>query len=216
MSATIKIGSLAQWRQVVGSSTIVVADFYADWCGPCKMIAPTFEGLSTKFSKPNKIAFCKIDVDSQRDVAQQYSVRAMPTFLILHNGAVINTIQGANPPALAAAVDKAVKLAGPGSGPVFTTAGKRLGGEGVAGAAASRTSLGRPMKWDLNSLISTIISFFGLYFISLFSLDPYKAAENSRFNKNAPPPAANAGSGSGPGAKKPARATFKTMADLGS
>ncbi|KAK3372379.1 thioredoxin-like protein [Podospora didyma] len=214
MSATVHIGSSAQWRQVLSSSSIVVTDFYADWCGPCKMIAPTFESLSTKYSKPKKITFCKVDVDKQGEVAQLYGVRAMPTFLIFHNGSVINTIQGANPPALSSAVERAVKLAGAGAAPgvVFGTPGQRLGGTGLA-APGRTTSVARTMAWDLNNLINTIIAFFGLYFVSLLSLDPYKAAENSPFNKKNPPPTAQAG----PGAKKPAaRPTFKTLADLGS
>ncbi|KAK3330652.1 thioredoxin-like protein [Apodospora peruviana] len=214
MSATIKIGSPAQWRQVVGSHSIVVADFYADWCGPCKMIAPTFESLSTKYSKPKKIAFCKIDVDSQTEVAQMYSVRAMPTFLILRNGSVIDTIQGASPPALSAAVEKAVKLAGvgPSGGQVFGTPGQRLGGSRVTGPTAG-SAMARRMNWDLNNFINMIISFLGLYFVSLFSLDPYKSAEDSRYNKKNPPPSTNK-PGSRPG-ERPA-AAFKTLADLGS
>ncbi|KLU82993.1 hypothetical protein MAPG_02060 [Magnaporthiopsis poae ATCC 64411] len=158
---TIHIESTAQWRQVLGSSSIVVTDFYADWCGPCKMIAPTFESLSTKFSKPNKIAFCKVDVDNQREIAQQYSVSAMPTFLILRNG-----------------------------------------------------TLQRPLKWDINSLVNSIIVFFGLYFVSLFSLDPYKSAEASKYNVRNPPAAARPAGGAGqrPGAPKPA---FRTLADMG-
>lgn len=210
---------------------------YADWCGPCKMIAPVFESLSAKYSKPNKITFCKIDVDSQQEVAQQYGVRAMPTFLILHNGSVIDTIQGANPPSLTAAVDKAVKLAGgaAGGGAVFKTAGHRLGGSGAAGSRPG-TSVARPWKWDLNSLIKTIIAFIGLYITSLFSvrdyyrplrvwkcftnkalfkLDPYKAAENSPFNKKNPPPQARSSTGSAAGKKPAPRATFKTLSDLG-
>ncbi|KAL8351323.1 hypothetical protein RB598_006216 [Gaeumannomyces tritici] len=168
---TIHIESTAQWRQVLGSSSVVITDFYADWCGPCKMIAPTFESLSTKFSKPNKIAFCKVDVDSQREIAQQYSVSAMPTFLILRNGTVIDTIRGANPPALTAAVEKAVKLAGPGSGSgsVFSSGGHRLGG-GSAGGASRPQQLQRPLNWDINSLINNIIVFLGLYLVSLFSI----------------------------------------------
>ncbi|KAK0628226.1 mitochondrial small ribosomal subunit Rsm22-domain-containing protein [Bombardia bombarda] len=132
------------------------------------MIAPVFESLSAKYSKPKKITFCKIDVDSQGEVAQLYGVRAMPTFLVLHNGSVINTIKGANPPALTAAVDAAVKLAGPGAAPgaVFTTAGKRLGGSGVP---ASRQSLARPMMWDVKNIINAITSFIGLYLVSLLS-----------------------------------------------
>ncbi|KAL8290892.1 hypothetical protein RB597_008924 [Gaeumannomyces tritici] len=212
---TIHIESTAQWRQVLGSSSVVITDFYADWCGPCKMIAPTFESLSTKFSKPNKIAFCKVDVDSQREIAQQYSVSAMPTFLILRNGTVIDTIRGANPPALTAAVEKAVKLAGPGggSGSVFSSGGQRLGG-GPAGGASRPQQLQRPLNWDINSLINNIIVFLGLYFVSLFSLDPYKSAEASKYNiKNPPAPARPAGgAGQRPGAPKPA---FRTLADMG-
>lgn len=142
---------------------------YADWCGPCKMIAPTFESLSTKYSKPKKIAFCKVDVDAQGEVAQQYGVRAMPTFLILRNGSVIETIQGANPPALTSAVEKAVKLAGPGGGQSFGSGGHRLGGSGVGGPSRANT-LSQPLRWDLNNLINMIISFFGLYIVSLFSV----------------------------------------------
>lgn len=131
------------------------------------MIAPTFESLSTKYSKPNRIAFAKVDVDSQRDVAQTYGVRAMPTFLVLRNGSVIETVQGANPPALTAAVDKAVKLAGPAvpAGP-----GRTLGGSGTAGGGGSGARVQRPMSWDLNNLINAVITFFGLYFVSLFSV----------------------------------------------
>ncbi|EOO01653.1 putative 37s ribosomal protein rsm22 protein [Phaeoacremonium minimum UCRPA7] len=145
---------------------------YADWCGPCKMIAPTFESLSTKYSKPKRITFCKVNVDNQRDVASKYGVSAMPTFLILKNGTVIETIRGANPPALTAAVEKAVKLAGPASGASFGTAGRTLGGTPLGtGNSGPRQSLQRPLRWDMNNFINGIINFFGLYMISLFSSD---------------------------------------------
>ena len=200
------------------------------------MIAPTFESLATKYSKPKKIAFCKVDVDAHQDVAQQYGVSAMPTFLILRNGAVIDTIRGANPPALSAAVEKAVKLAGPGvaAGPSFSSAGHRLGGAPVGPAPGGR-SLGRSMNWNLGGLIGAIISFIGLYLATLFSVsaksplldfacgtwlidclqfDPYKAAENWQNNKRNAPQAKSAAGGSG--AKTAARPGFKTLADLGS
>ncbi|KAK4136902.1 thioredoxin-domain-containing protein [Trichocladium antarcticum] len=179
MSALTSINSSAQWRQVVSSHAIVIADFYATWCGPCKMIAPTFDSLATKYAKPGKIAFAKVDVDAQGDVAQQYSVRAMPTFLVLRNGSVIDTIQGANPPALTAAVEKAVKLAGvgAGAGAVFKTAGQRLGGSGVTGSGgnAGRSVARSRMVWDFKKLVDAVIAFFGLYFISLFSVSCFPA-----------------------------------------
>ena len=201
------------------------------------MIAPTFESLSTKYSKPKRITFCKVNVDNQRDVASKYGVSAMPTFLILKNGTVIETIRGANPPALTAAVEKAVKLAGPASGASFGTAGRTLGGTPLGtGNSGPRQSLQRPLRWDMNNFINGIINFFGLYMISLFSVssrsltasylllaitkmsqfDPYKSAENSKYNiKNPVGPAAAAGSGSSgqrPGAPK---SSFRTLADLG-
>jgi thioredoxin 1 len=136
------------------------------------MIAPTFEALATKFAKPNRITFAKVDVDRQQEIAQQYSVRAMPTFKILHNGTVIETIQGANPAALTAAVEKAVKLAGSGGGASFSTPGRTLGGPAAATnrAGAPRQGLSRPMRWDLNSFVNVLITFFGLYFTSLISV----------------------------------------------
>ena len=134
------------------------------------MIAPTFESLATKFSKPNSITFCKVDVDKQGDVAQQYSVRAMPTFVIFHKGSAINTVQGANPPALTAAVEKAVKLAGPGGAASFTKPGQRLGGSGVPIPRAGGASVSRPFRWDLSGLIMAIYTFVGLYLVSLFSV----------------------------------------------
>jgi thioredoxin 1 len=139
---------------------------HAEWCGPCKQIAPTFEALSTKFSKPNRITFVKVNVDNQKDIAQQYGVRAMPTFKILKNGSVIDTIQGANPPALTAAVEKAVKLAGPGGGNSWGSGGRSLGGSG-SGSSRPQPFGGRPPAWDINTFINTVITFFGLYLSSL-------------------------------------------------
>ncbi|KAI0119681.1 thioredoxin-domain-containing protein [Daldinia grandis] len=191
---TVNISSSNEWQRILGSSTIVVTDFYADWCGPCKVIAPTFESLSTKYSKPGKITFCKVNVDNQQSIAQSHGVRAMPTFLIFKNGSVIETIQGANPQALTSAVEKAVKLAtvsAPGAS--FTTPGRTLGGPSSSATPVRRGGQalgGQPWKFSPFNIINAILTFFGLYFVSLFSFDPYKAAERSQFNLNnsgAPP-----------------------------
>ncbi|KAI2634793.1 thioredoxin-domain-containing protein [Hypomontagnella submonticulosa] len=193
---TVNISSSSEWQRTLSSTTVVVTDFYADWCGPCKMIAPIFESLSTKYSKPGKIAFCKVNVDNQQSIAQAHGVRAMPTFLIFKNGSVIETIQGANPPALTSAVEKAVKLANvTAPGASFQSPGRTLGaGSSSSGTPARRSGQtlgGRPWKFSPFHFFNAILTFFGLYFTSLFSFDPYKSAEQSTFNVNNPraPPA---------------------------
>lgn len=165
---------------------------YADWCGPCKMIAPTFDSLSTKYSKPGRITFCKVNVDNQQPIAQAHGVRAMPTFLVFKNGAVIDTIQGANPPALTAAVEKAVKLAGnTAAGASFKTPGRTLGGPAASSGTPGRRSGGqtlggRPWKFSPFHIFNAILTFFGLYFASLFSVSQHPCLP--LYNNNKPQP----------------------------
>ncbi|KAH8667385.1 thioredoxin-like protein [Tricladium varicosporioides] len=173
MSPTISIDSSAEFSKILGSSSVVITDFYADWCGPCKAISPHFEALSTKYAKPNRITFTKVNVDNQQEIAQKYGVRAMPTFLIFKNGTVIQTIKGADQRGLTTAIENAVRLAGPAQ-PTFSSQGRTLGG------TAPRASLNRPVNWS--SYTDTVITFLMLYFASLFSLDAYKACEDSPFN----------------------------------
>lgn len=129
--------------------------------------------------------------------------------MIFKNGSVINTIKGADPRGLTNAVEAAVKLSG-AAAPSYTTAGRTLGGAPKAG-----TSMSRP--YNFKALIDSIIAFLGLYFISLFSLDGYAAAENSPFNVNrvAAPP----GAPTRPGEKRTGAVTqigkkLGTIADL--
>ncbi|EKD21571.1 37S ribosomal protein rsm22 [Drepanopeziza brunnea f. sp. 'multigermtubi' MB_m1] len=190
MSSSVSIGSSAEFSKLLSSSTVVVADFYADWCGPCKAIAPTYESLAAKHSKPNRVTFTKVNVDNQPEIAQKYGVRAqvpspspprpqltdtsMPTFMIFKSGQVINTIRGADKNSLTTAVEAAVKLAG-AAAPAYSSVGRTLGG-----ASSHRASMARP--FNFKSIIDTIIGFLGLYFTSLFSFDAYAAAESSPFN----------------------------------
>ena len=97
MSKTLHIDSTSQFSALLSSSTIVVADFYADWCGPCKQIAPIFEQLSAQLSRPNKITFAKIDTDKQQDLSRSYGVKAMPTFMVFKNARLVEFIEGADP-----------------------------------------------------------------------------------------------------------------------
>ncbi|OAX80238.1 thioredoxin [Emergomyces africanus] len=128
MSQIIHISSKAQFSELLSSSTIVVADFYADWCGPCKVIAPLFEQLANKFSRPSNVSFTKVDVDEHQDVAQAYGVTAMPTFLIFKNGAVAQSIRGANPPLLTAKVEEFASSVGSNGNGADGAAGEASGG----------------------------------------------------------------------------------------
>jgi thioredoxin-like negative regulator of GroEL len=75
-SKVTPVTSSAHFRTLTSSATFTVVDFYADWCGPCKVISPIFEQLATAESKPGKIIFCKVDVDAQREIAGNYGVSA--------------------------------------------------------------------------------------------------------------------------------------------
>ncbi|KAI9818065.1 MAG: hypothetical protein M1827_000689 [Pycnora praestabilis] len=112
MSKTVHIGSTAQFTSLISSSTIVVTDFYADWCGPCKQIAPMYEQLSSQLSRPNKITFAKVNVDQQQEIAQTYGITAMPTFMIFKNAKVVSTVRGADPRKLSEVVKKLAAEAG--------------------------------------------------------------------------------------------------------
>ena len=73
---TIHVSSAAHFDKLLSSSTYTIVDFYADWCGPCKAIAPVFNNLAEKESKPGRIQFAKVNVDNQPEIAQKYGVSA--------------------------------------------------------------------------------------------------------------------------------------------
>ena len=81
--------------EVVESDTPVLVDFWAEWCGPCKVIAPVVEELAKDYE--GKVKFGKVNVDDHNMVASEYGVRSIPTLLIFKNGAVVNQIVGAVP-----------------------------------------------------------------------------------------------------------------------
>ncbi|CAL3962137.1 hypothetical protein PZA11_000622 [Diplocarpon coronariae] len=115
MSKTIQIASPGQFSDLLKSSHIVVTDFYADWCGPCKTIAPLYEHLSAQLSRPNHITFAKVNVDTQKEIASKYAVTAMPTFMIFKAGKVVEKVKGADPRRLQEVVKKLAAEAEGGS-----------------------------------------------------------------------------------------------------
>ena len=80
---------------VLKSDLPVLVDFWAPWCGPCKMIAPVLDELAPAFDDKAKIV--KINVDENQGVAAQYGVRSIPTLLLVKNGQVVGTQVGALP-----------------------------------------------------------------------------------------------------------------------
>jgi len=81
--------------QVVNADTPVLVDFWADWCAPCKMIAPIVEELAEEFD--GKVKFTKLDVDSNPKSAMTYGIRGIPTLLIFKGGQPVDQIVGAVP-----------------------------------------------------------------------------------------------------------------------
>lgn len=81
--------------EAMKSTTPVVIDFYADWCGPCKMVAPIMDILSEKYT--GKVKFFKINIDEQRKLAITHKVMSIPTIFFIKNGAVVDKVTGAVP-----------------------------------------------------------------------------------------------------------------------
>ena len=75
------------------SDKLIVIDFGAEWCGPCKRIAPMYEQLSDIMKD---IVFCKVDIDEFEELAQNFDVISVPTFVFIKNNNILTTVQGAN------------------------------------------------------------------------------------------------------------------------
>jgi thioredoxin 1 len=79
-------------KEVVGSDSLTVVDFWAEWCAPCKMIAPIIEELATEYS--GKIKFGKLNVDDNKRTAMKYNIRGIPTLLVFKGGNLVDQIIG--------------------------------------------------------------------------------------------------------------------------
>jgi thioredoxin 1 len=82
--------------ETVGSSaTPIVVDFWAEWCGPCKMIAPILDEISAE--QAGKLTVAKLNIDENPNIAMRYNVQSIPTMLVFSNGELVDRILGAMP-----------------------------------------------------------------------------------------------------------------------
>lgn len=79
-------------REVLQSTVPVLIDFYADWCGPCRMLSPTLQKVATTYAGRAKIV--KVDVDREAALADRFNVSSIPTLVFMHNGEIVGQTSG--------------------------------------------------------------------------------------------------------------------------
>jgi thioredoxin 1 len=90
--ATTQVNKDKFKKEVLEHNGIVFVDFYADWCGPCKMTEPIIHGISEEMKN---VKFVKVNVDENPDLASEYSVFSIPTFIVFKNGKTASQFVGA-------------------------------------------------------------------------------------------------------------------------
>lgn len=105
--ATVKL-TKDNFEQIVTGSPVVAIDFWASWCGPCRMFAPIFEAASDKY--PN-VVFAKVNTEEEQELAANFNIRSIPTLMIVRDRVVLFSQAGALPAsALDQVLDKALAL----------------------------------------------------------------------------------------------------------
>lgn len=91
--ATINL-TAENFKETISNNDIVIVDFWADWCGPCKSFAPTFEAASEKHPD---IAFCKVNTEEEREMAAGFNIRSIPTLMVFREQIILYAEAGALP-----------------------------------------------------------------------------------------------------------------------
>ena len=85
----------ANIEEVLKTDQLVIIDFWAEWCGPCKMVGPIIEQISEEYKE--RVTVGKLDVDNNDDTTSKYGIRNIPTILFIKNGEVVDKVVGAGP-----------------------------------------------------------------------------------------------------------------------
>lgn len=101
MSNAVELTDATFAAEVEGHQGLAVVDFWAPWCGPCRMVGPVLEELAGEYAGKAKVA--KVDVDNNQSLAQKYGVRSIPLILFFKDGKVVDQVLGAVPKAQLAA-----------------------------------------------------------------------------------------------------------------
>lgn len=95
MSSVAQVTDSTFKQEVLESEIPVLVDFWAPWCGPCKMVAPMIDEVATQYN--GKLKVVKINTDESPSIASQYSIRSIPTLMVFKEGQQVDTVVGAVP-----------------------------------------------------------------------------------------------------------------------
>ncbi|EJD37095.1 thioredoxin [Auricularia subglabra TFB-10046 SS5] len=100
-----EVKGIQRFREIIGRDEYSVFDFWAEWCGPCRIMAPIYEKLSNEHGA--HVKFYKVDNDAEEDIVTELGIRGLPSFLLFKNGQQVGSVLGARPPMLQELVAKA-------------------------------------------------------------------------------------------------------------